>query len=418
MTGVTGISNMPPGSPMRIVVVGASIAGISAARALRRHGYEGQLIIVGSETHPPYDRPPLSKQALTAESIPDMRLDASGAIQAEWRLGATAVELDLERREVALDDGHRLAFDGLVIATGTTPRRLPMARPLGGVHYLRTLDDAHALRTDLVAATRGVAVIGGGFIGAEVAASCRARGLPVTIVDAAPLPLEPVIGPEMAELCAQVHREQGVQLRLGAAVVSFEGEERVEGVELGSGEILDADVAVIGIGVVPVTDWLTSSGVTLDDGVVCDQWLRVLGASGQPVPGVVAAGDVCRWRHPGYGEAIRVEHWENAVAQGEAAAASLVRGDAAAPYAAIPYFWSDQHGIKIQFVGRRHPGDELTIVDGAPADRRFAAEYRQDGRLVAALGFNRSSRIMRYRRSLVEAAGSGVTRVHHEIGVQ
>jgi NADPH-dependent 2,4-dienoyl-CoA reductase/sulfur reductase-like enzyme len=272
------------------------------------------------------------------------------------------------------------------------------------------------LRSDLALASR-VVVIGAGFIGAEVAASCRSRGLEVTVLDAAQLPHENAIGPEMAEACIGLHREHGVRLRLGVTVAGFAGVDHVTGVELDTRELLPADVVVVGVGVLPATDWLKGSGVCIDNGVVCDERLRVLDERRRPLTGVVAAGDVCRF--PGFDGALaRVEHWDNAVAQGEAAARTLLEADLAPAFAEVPYFWSDQYGIKIQFVGRYRQGDRVEVVDGSVEAGRFSAEYRRDGQLVGAFGFDRASRIMRYRRSIADRATSASEATNHKIGVR
>jgi NADPH-dependent 2,4-dienoyl-CoA reductase/sulfur reductase-like enzyme len=406
----------------RAVVVGASLAGLRAAEALRRAGHDGPLTIVGAESHRPYDRPPLSKQILTGKAEPDaIFLPVAADFEAEWRLGVAAVGLDLNHRRLRVGrprptgasdvsgadadtdgDTDDLPFDLLVIATGANPRILRGAEPGPGVHYLRTLGDALALRQDLLGAERMV-VIGAGFIGLEVAASARQRGIEVTVLEVLPVPLERAIGDEMGSAIAAMHRRHGVEIRLGAAVEGLVGEGRVEGVRLAGGTVVPADLVVVGIGVAPTTGWLEGSGVDLADGVVCDDRLRVL-AGGRPRPDIVAIGDVARWAHPGYGEAVRVEHWTNAADQGEAAARSLLDGDAAPAYGPTPYFWSDQHGIKIQFVGETRPGDVVKILDGNPDEDRFVAAYGRGGRLVAAIGMRRPARVMALQRLISAGA--------------
>jgi 3-phenylpropionate/trans-cinnamate dioxygenase ferredoxin reductase subunit len=387
-----------------IVVVGASLAGLRAAEALREAGFDGAITVVGDEPHLPYDRPPLSKQvlagdwdldrvALTGAGVgggPDLRLD--------WRLGERAVALDVAARSVSLASGERLGFDGLVVATGATPRTLPGTAGLAGVHLLRTVDDCLALRADLDRTPRRVVVVGAGFIGAEVAATCRGRGLEVTLLEALPVPLGRVFGPELGTVFADLHRDHGVDVRLGAGVAGIDGQGRVERVRLRDGGALDADVVVVGIGVVPNTDWLEGSGLTVADGVQCDQTCLA-------APGVVAAGDVARWPNPRFGQVMRVEHWENAVTQGQHAGRRLVAGDEAAPpYAPVPWFWSDQYDRKIQLAGVCAPGDQVEVVEGSLAERRFVAFFGRAGRLVGVLGFNRPRPVMQYRNLIAEGA--------------
>lgn len=380
------------------VVVGASLAGLNAARALRRAGYDGTLSVVGAEDHHPYDRPPLSKQVLSGAWAPE-RTALTGPgdddLALDWRLGQAAVGLDVGRRRLALVDGSEVRYDGLVIATGARARTLTGTEHLDGVHVLRTLDDCLALRADLDAAPSRVVVVGAGFVGAEVAATCRQRELAVTLVEPLPVPLGRVLVGEVAETVAAVHRDQGVDLRLGTGVVGLEGDRRVAGVRLTDGSVVDADVVVVGIGVSPATGWLEGSGLPLDDGVVADATCTV-------APGVVVAGDVARWHHSAYGEAVRFEHWDHAIAQGAHAATSLLAGRAARPFAPVPWFWSDQYDRKIMMAGRPQGADEVRVVDGSLAERRFVALYRRRDRAVAALGMNRPAPMARWRTRLAE----------------
>jgi len=387
----------------RAVVVGGSLAGLRAAEALRRGGHDGPLTIVGAERHRPYDRPPLSKQVLTGKIEPGQAdLHIEEGFEADWMLGVSATGLDLGHRRVKLAGGEDLAFDRLVIATGAHPRLLPMA-PVGpGVHYLRTVDDATALRDDLAAAER-VVVLGAGFIGLEVAASAHQRGLEVSVLEALPVPLERAIGAEMGAAVARWHRLHGIDVRVGVEVEAIEGSGRPEGVRLSDGTVVPADVVVVGVGVSPTTAWLEGSGVDLDNGVVCDESLRVQ-AGGRPIPGVVAAGDVACWTHPGYGKPVRVEHWTNAAEQGEAAAHTLIAGEAPPTYGPTPYFWSDQHGVKMQFVGHTIPGDDVVLLEGGFDDSRFVAAYGRSGRLVAALGMRRPARVMALQKLIDQGA--------------
>lgn len=375
----------------RVTIVGGSLAGLRATEALRQEGFTGTIRIVSAEDHLPVDRPPLSKQVLAGTWEPS-RAELRGAadVSADWLLGRRAVALDVASRSVTLDDGSRVDGDGVVVACGATPRRLPAAvapPSLGGVHVLRTVDDCLGLRTDLERGGR-VAVIGAGFIGSEVAATARSRGLEVTLVEALPVPLERVLGPDMGRRCGQLQVDNGVDLRLGAAVAGLEGggDGRVARVRLADGGAIDADVVVIGIGVVPDVGWLEGSGLALRDGVVCD-------ARCQAAPGIVAAGDVARWYHEGLGFDLRVEHWTNAAEQGHAAALTLLHGSAAPAYRPVPYFWSDQHGTKIQFLGHSRAGDAVAVVEGSVAEGRFVAVYGRAERLVGALLWNRPARV-------------------------
>jgi NADPH-dependent 2,4-dienoyl-CoA reductase/sulfur reductase-like enzyme len=387
----------------RVVVVGGSLAGLRAAEELRELGFDGEVTVVGAETHLPYDRPPLSKQILTGKAEPgQIAFPVEDGTGIEWVLGTTASGLDLERRRVILDGGDDLGFDRLVIATGAQPRILPVAPPGPGVHYLRTIDDAVALRSDLIDADH-LAVIGAGFIGLEVAASAASIGVEVTVLEVLPVPLERAIGAEMGHAVAGLHQRRGMDLRFGVGVDGIEGRERPEGVRLTDGSTVAADVVVVGVGVAPAADWLVGSGVEVSDGVLCDERLRVI-VEGRPRPDVVAAGDVVRWLHPGYGERVRIEHWTNASEQGPAAAQTLLKGDEAPPYEPVPYFWSDQHGIKIQFVGRAGPEDEVQVLEGSPEDERFVAAYGRNGRLVGAIGMRRPARVMALQQQIAQQA--------------
>lgn len=380
-----------------IVVVGASLAGLHAARALRRAGFDGTLTVVGDEAHPPYDRPPLSKQVLAGDWGPErtaLLSERDDDLDLTWVLGRRATGLDVAGRTVALDDDTDLAFDGLVVATGARPRTLPGTEALAGVHVLRTLDDSLALRADLDAGPQRVVVVGAGFIGAEVAATARGRGLDVTIVEPLPVPLGRVLGGAVAETVAAVHRDHGVDLRLGVGVEEVLGDDRVTGVRLADGTTVDCDVVVVGIGVTPNTGWLEGSGLPLDDGVVADATCTV-------APGIVAAGDVARWPHPEHGP-VRVEHWDHAIAMGGHAAESLLAGDGARPFAPVPWFWSDQYDRKIMLAGRTAGAEEVRIVDGSLDERRFVALYRRGDRVVAALGMNRPAPLARWRMRLAE----------------
>lgn len=383
----------------RIAVVGASLAGLNAALALRREGFGGKLTIVGDEPQLPYDRPPLSKELLRGEWPPeqaDLAFDAA-ALDADWRIGVRAEALDAGARRLSLSTGEREAFDGVVIATGAAPRRLP-GGALAGVHVLRSLEDMLALRADLQAGPERVAIIGAGFIGQEIAASCVKLAIPAVMIEAA-APAQHVLGPDLARLLARLHARRGVDVRLGVAVAALEGSGRVARVHLSDGSNIEASVVVVGVGVTPNTAWLEGSGLTLDNGVVCDQTCLA-------APGVVAAGDVARWPNPRYGELRRVEHWDNAVRQAAHAARRLLAkpGDEAerAPYRPVPWFWSDQYGLKLQLVGSAVNAEEVKIVSGSEAEERFVALFRRGDRLTAAFGLSSAGRIAKYRRLLEE----------------
>jgi 3-phenylpropionate/trans-cinnamate dioxygenase ferredoxin reductase subunit len=379
-----------------IAIVGASLAGDSAATALRRAGFKGRLVVIGDEIHAPYDRPPLSKELLrgtrTTEQIA-LRRDPILA-DVEWRLGCRATALDAKTRTLTFQDGQDESFDGIVIATGARPRKLPGA-DLSGVHFLRTLDDALLLRGDLSRPPARVVVVGAGFIGQEIAATCVQLGIAVTMIEQA-APALHVLGSSVAQLMADLHRLRGVDLRLGMSVEAFEGDRRLRAVRLSDGTVIDADVAVVGVGVIPNTEWLVGSGLTIQDGVVCDETCLAF-------PGIVAAGDVARWPNHRYGHTRRVEHWDNAVRQAEHAALRLLAADeatAAKPYSPVPWFWSDQYGLKLQLVGSTFGHDEARIVEGSAAAGKFIALFRRDDQLVAALAVANTSKLLKFRRSL------------------
>lgn len=381
-----------------VVIVGASLAGSSAASALRERGFDGHITLVGDETHRPYRRPPLSKELLTG-ALARPRLDLNlGGLEADWWLGTAARSLDLARRELALDDGRRLRFDGLVIATGARARKPAWHVPLEGVYTLRSVDDAIALRAHVLARPRTVAVVGAGFIGSETAASLRTLGCDVTLIDVDRLPMQRVLGATLGELCARLHRDHGVRLALGVGVAGLVGTGAVEGVRLADGRMIAADTVVLGIGALPNTEWLQESGLDLADGVACDEQGRVLGADA-----VVAAGDVARWDSPRHGP-LRVEHWDHAIAQAEIGAAALLAGPGAGPQPVpLPFFWSDQYDAKLQLIGVPGPCDVLRVVEGTLDSPRFVALFERDGRASAAFLWRSPHRLMAYRRRMDEA---------------
>jgi NADPH-dependent 2,4-dienoyl-CoA reductase/sulfur reductase-like enzyme len=379
-----------------IGIVGASLAGLNAGLELRRRGFAGRLVMIGDEPHRPYDRPPLSKQLLRGDwrdAQADLHFEED-ELRAEWRLGRKAVSLDAAARRIGLDDGSEESFPGgIVIATGASPRMLPGAK-LAGVHVVRSLDDMIALRRD-VADAQSVVVIGAGFVGQEVAASCRAMGKTVTMIEAT-APARHVVGEDVAMRIAAMHRHEGVDLRLGVSVAALEGEERLEGVRLSDGGLVPATVAVVGIGVHPATEWLEESGLTLDNGVLCDETCLA-------APGIVACGDIARWPNRRYGEFRRVEHWDNAVRMGVHAARRLRAAEgepeATQPYTPVPWFWSDQYGRKFQLVGSAYDHHEVRIVS-EPDSGKLLALYRRDNRLTAVFGMSNAKRILGFRKLL------------------
>ncbi|MFE3456692.1 NAD(P)/FAD-dependent oxidoreductase [Nocardiopsis aegyptia] len=384
-----------------IAVVGASLAGLRAVEELRTQGFDGRITVIGEEPHRPYDRPPLSKAYLTGTcATEDLRLaDAADTdeLAAEWRLGVRADSLDPAARSVGLSDGTEVVADGIVIATGGRARPLPGAEGLAGVHTLRTLDDAVALRADLDASTAGVVVIGAGWIGAEVASTCRTLGLPVTVVEASTTPLARVLGATMGAHCAALHADHGTDLRTGAGVASltstgFGPWKRVTGVVLDDGTHLSADVVVVGIGMRPNTEWLAGSGLPVDNGVLCDAGCVTA------YPSVVAVGDVARYHGPD--GPVRHEHWSNASEQPAVAVRNLLAGTTIQEYRSSGYFWSDQYGTRLQVAGHPADADEVTVVDGSPHDRRFVAEYRRAGTAVGVLAMNNPKQFGRLRRQL------------------
>jgi 3-phenylpropionate/trans-cinnamate dioxygenase ferredoxin reductase subunit len=382
-----------------VVIVGASLAGMHAAHTLRGEGYDGVITVIDADANTPYDKPPLSKQLLAGEwGVERIILPAAKEdLGLDYRLGRRAMGLDRADRYVRLDGGERVGYDGLILATGAAARWLPGAPMLEGIHVVRSLDDCLGLRNALDERPNRVVVVGAGFIGAEVAATCRARGLEVTMLEAAAFPLERALGSVVGATMAELHRDHGVDLRLGVGVVGFDGTDRVEAVRLDDGSVILAEVVVVGIGVSPNTGWLEGSGLELDDGIVTDDTLCA-------APGVVAAGDVARWPSARYGEMLRVEHWETAVQMGEAAAKRLlsdVDGRQPQRFDPVPWFWSDQYDRKIQLAGRSSAGDEIEIVIGSLDERRFVALYGRGGRVAGVLGMNRPRHVMQLR-SLVE----------------
>ena len=372
-----------------VTVVGAGLAGLRTVERLRHRGYQGRIVLLGAEPHPPYDRPPLSKQILAGEwesgrlalrpeeHLADLRLD--------MRLGVEATGLDLSAREVRLADGESVGYDVLVIATGVRPRRLPGE----GAHVLRTLDDALALRENLGAGTRLV-VVGAGFLGAEAAAVARGLGTKVTMLEPAPVPLAHAVGAEVGAVLAQAHLDHGVDLRTGVGVASV----APDGVRLADGELVAADEVIVAIGAQPNTEWLEGSGLTIDNGVVCDEYCVA-------APGVYAAGDVARWHNPLFDASMRIEHRTNAAEQGMAVARNLLSPDSPKPFAPVPYFWSDQYDMKVQAFGYLRGHEEIAVVEGDYAERRFLVAYRTGDRVAGVLGVGISPKVIRPWRQAI-----------------
>lgn len=368
----------------QVLVVGAGVAGTRAAEALRNEGYDGALTIVGAEREAPYHRPPLSKKLL-AGKVERAGVDLAPQFDLEARVlrEASAVGIDLRKCAVRVRDGdheQELGFDGLVIATGAAARQWPGEPVPDGVFVLRTVHDCLAIRERLQANPR-VVVVGGGFIGAEVAATCRSMGHDVALVEKAAGPLLAALGQEMADRYAELHRQHGVDVRVNASVDEFVGEGHVKGVRLTDGSELKADVVIIGLGVIPDTGWLEGSGLHIDDGVVCDATCAVEGGTN-----IVAAGDVARWWHPLYETHLRIEHWVNAERQGAAAARTLLAGPGhGEAYDEVPYFWSDQYDVKLQMFGVPDGYDAMQVIEGDADSWEFVAAYGRNGRTIAAL---------------------------------
>lgn len=387
------------------MVVGAGLAGLRACETLRRDGYEGRLTLVGAEKHLPYDRPPLSKQLLAGTFVPEqctlLAAGRLGELGLDLELGVSARALELSSRTVELSDGRRLGFDGLVVATGATPRKLEGISGRPGVGSLRTLDDCLALREVLDRPGVRILIAGAGFIGLEVAATAKGLGAEVTVVEPLGLPLARVLPAPMAAVFESVHRDEGVDLRLRTTLDAVETV-GVSGLAsrcaLSDGTELEVDAVLVAIGVVPETGWLEESGLDVGQGgLSCDPSLTA-------APGVVAAGDLARWTHPLTGESLRIEHRTNASEQGEHAARSLLAGDARTGFAPVPYVWSDQYAHKVQVLGTPAASDEAVVVEGTLAERRFVAVMAREGRLSGVLGFSRPRALMAYRPLLERGA--------------
>jgi 3-phenylpropionate/trans-cinnamate dioxygenase ferredoxin reductase subunit len=377
-----------------IVIVGGGLAAARTAEQLRRSDYSGRITIVSDEVHLPYDRPPLSKEVLRKE-VDDVALKPR-----QWydekdvtlRLGAAATSLDTAEHTVTLDDGTVLGYDELVIATGLVPRRIPAFPDLEGIRVLRSFDESMALREHASAAQRAV-VVGAGFIGCEVAASLRSLGVDVVLVEPQPTPLASVLGEQIGELVARLHRDEGVDVRLGVSVAEVRGEGHVDTVVLTDGTELTVDLVVVGIGSRPATEWLDGSGVEVDNGVICDE------AGRTSAPKVWALGDVASWRDA-TGHQARVEHWSNVADQARVVVPAMLGQDVPSAVV-VPYFWSDQYDVKIQCLGEPEATDIVHLVEDD--GRKFLAYYERDGVVVGVVGGGMPGKVMKVRAKIAAA---------------
>lgn len=401
------------GSSARIVIVGASLAGLRAAEGLRAEGFAGRLTVVGEEPYLPYDRPPLSKSVLAGRvpvehtTLPRFRTLAD----VEWLLGIPAAALHLARKEVELADGRTLAFDRLLVATGTRARpwRDEEQAQLEGVFTLRGRDDAKRLRRKLAEGPRRVLVIGGGFTGSEVASVCRERGLEVTVVERSAAPLVGAFGRTIAERAARLQCAHGVDLRCGVEVEALEGEaqHRLRRARLSDGSIVDAEVAVVALGAIRNIEWLGDACLAVGPfGVACDAGCRAIDVNFVVTDDLFVAGDIARFPHPLYRQQfLSLEHWGNAVEQGAIAGHNMVCASTRRrPHLAVPEFWSSQFGVNIKSVGVPSAADEVTIVQGSLEEGRFVAAYGREGQIVAAVSFDHGRWMEFYERLIEQAA--------------
>ncbi len=380
------------------MIVGGGLAAARIAEQLRRAEYTGAITIVSDEVHLPYDRPPLSKEVLRKE-VDDVFLKPR-----EWydeknitlRLGSAATGLDTREQTITLDDGAVLGYDELVIATGLVPRRIPAFPDLEGIRVLRSFDECMALREHASDARHAV-IVGAGFIGCEVAASLRGLGVDVVLVEPQPTPLASVLGEQIGELVARLHRDEGVDVRLGIGVAEVRGQGHVDTVVLTDGTEVTADLVVVGIGSRPATEWLDGSGIEVDNGVICDE------AGRTSAPNVWALGDVASWRDP-MGHQARVEHWSNVAEQARVVVPAMLGRDAPANVV-VPYFWSDQYDVKIQCLGEPHATDIVHLVEDD--GRKFLAYYERDGVLVGVVGGGLPGKVMKVRAKI--AAGAPIS---------
>jgi 3-phenylpropionate/trans-cinnamate dioxygenase ferredoxin reductase subunit len=365
------------------VIVGAGLAGGGAAATLREEGFDGRLVLIGAEPQPPYERPPLSKEYLRGESsfeqVLFQPLDFYAENDIETRFGDRVTRVDAAAKVVELDRGERVAYGALLVATGGQNRRIPIPGiDLEGIYGLRTVADSDRIRAEISPGRKAV-VVGMGFIGLEVTASLRQSGVEVAVVDRNAVPLRRVLGEEVGRVVGEIHRDHGTELIFEDKVAAFEGAERVERVTTRRGHRIECDFVVVGLGIEPVTDLLAGTGAQIDNGVVVDEYLRT------GVDGIYAAGDVANHYHPVFERHIRVEHWQNALKQGPAAARNMLGENE--PYGEIPWFWSDQYEHNLQYAGFHSEWDEL-VVRGSTEGRNFVAFYRKNGRVLAAVAIN------------------------------
>ena len=376
--------------PETFVIVGASLTGGGAAATLRQEGFDGRVILIGAEPQPPYERPPLSKEYLRGESSFEQALvqppDFYGESGIETRFGVRATRVDAVDKVVELDGGERVAYDKILIATGGRNRRFPIpGLDLEGIYDLRTVADSDRIRAEIAPGRKAV-VVGMGFIGSEVAASLRQSGVEVAVVDRNKVPLRRVFGEEVGRVVEEIHRDHGAELIFDDTVAAFEGAERVERITTQGGHRIECDFVVVGLGVEPATDLLAGTGVEIDNGVLVDEYCRT------GVEGIYAAGDVANHYHPVFKRHIRIEHWQNALKQGPAAARNMLGENE--PYDEIPWFWSDQYEHNLQYAGFHIEWDEL-VVRGSMGERNFVAFYQKDGRILAAVAMNQGRDLRR-----------------------
>ncbi len=369
----------------RFVIVGASLAGASAAETLREKGFAGSITLVGEEPHRPYERPPLSKGYLLGKDPVEKAYVHGENFYPEHgidlRLDSRVTAIDRGARGVALANGDRIGYDKLLLTTGSSVVRLNIpGADLAGVHYLRSIDDSEKLKQALESGGQ-VAVVGGGWIGLEVAAAARNHGASAVVIEPQPTPLHAVLGPELGEFFAQVHRDHGVDMRLGVGVTEFKGDRVVGAVGLSDGSEVPADAVVVGVGVRPNVELAADAGLLVDDGVVVDEYLRTTD------PDIFAAGDVANAHNPQYGRHLRVQHWANAKDQGAAAARNML--DLDEPFTKVPYFFSDQYDVGMEYSGLHRPGEYDDVVYRAdPASREFCVFWLKQGGVVAGMNVN------------------------------
>ena len=372
-------------SKQTFVIVGAGLAGAKAAQQLRERGFDGRVVLVGSEPERPYERPPLSKDYVRGESEREKAYVHPDSFYAEQEIellsGSAVAAIDPGASRVLLDDNRELAYERLLLTTGAEPRRLSIpGAELEGIHYLRTFADADALRARLEAGAGRLAVVGAGWIGSEIAASARQRGLEVSVIDPLALPNERIFGTKIGSFYRDVHVQNGVEMLLGRGVEAFEGDGAVTRVRLRDGAGVECDFAVVGVGVVPRIELARDGGLQIENGIVVDEHLRT------SAPNIYAAGDVANAWHPFYGRRIRVEHWANALNQGPAAARSMLGEDVS--YERIPYFFSDQYDVGMEYSGYAESWDEVVLRGDPDAGEGFVAFWLRDGRVVAGMNAN------------------------------